>query len=162
MTPEETFQDLVGDLDYPMMIVTAAADGERAGCLVGFATQCSIHPPRFAVWISRQNHTFRVARRAGVLAVHLVSAGEGPLAALFGGETGDEVDKFARCRWREGPGQVPVLEDCVRWFAGEVVEQIPTEDHVGFLLAPIRAESGPWPGQLGFQSARGISPGHDA
>ena len=160
--PEEAFSDLVGDLDYPMMIVTAAGGGEKAGCLVGFATQCSIDPPRFAVWISRNNHTFRVAREAGVLAVHFPSSDERPLAALFGGETGDEVDKFARCSWREGPGQVPVLEDCVRWFAGEVLEQIPTEDHVGFLLAPIQAESGEWSGQLGFQTARAIEPGHEA
>jgi flavin reductase (DIM6/NTAB) family NADH-FMN oxidoreductase RutF len=162
VTPEAAFSDLVGDLDYPMLIVTAAASGERAGCLVGFAAQCSISPPRFAVWISRKNHTFRVARQARVLAVHFPSAVDGALAALFGGETGDEIDKFARCRWREGPGQAPVLEDCGRWFAGEVVEQIPTGDHVGFLLAPVRAECGPWPGQLGFQSVRGISPGHDA
>ena len=58
---------------------------------------------------------------------------------------------------------MPLLEDCVRWFVGEVIEQIPTDDHVGFLLAPIEAVSGDgWPGQLGFQTARAISPGHDA
>ncbi|MDQ3896895.1 MAG: flavin reductase family protein [Actinomycetota bacterium] len=145
-----------------MMVVTATAAGERAGCLVGFATQCSIDPPRFAVWISRKNHTFRIARQAGVLAVHFLSADDGALAELFGGQTGDEVDKFARCRWREGPGGVPVLEDCARWFVGEVLDQIPTDDHVGFLLAPLAAECGRWPGQLGFQSAQAISPGHGA
>ena len=145
-----------------MMVVTAAADGRRAGCLVGFATQCSIDPPRFAVWISRKNHTFRVAEQAETLAVHFLARDDRDLAALFGGETGDEVDKFARCRWREGPGGVPVLEDCARWFAGHVIERIPTEDHVGFLLEPVRTGSRPWSGQLGFQSARSISPGHEA
>jgi flavin reductase (DIM6/NTAB) family NADH-FMN oxidoreductase RutF len=158
----DEFSDLVGDLDYPMMIVTAVAREERAGCLVGFATQCSIDPPRFAVWISRKNHTFRIAEAAGVLAVHFLSQADRALAELFGGTTGDDVDKFARCRWRDGPAGVPVLEDCVRWFAGEVVEQIPTEDHVGFLLAPIAVSSGPWSGQFGFQAARSIAPGHDA
>ena len=162
VTPAEAFSDLVGDLDYPMVIVTAAARGERAGCLVGFATQCSIDPPRFAVWISRKNHTFRIASDAGVLAVHFPSAADRSLAELFGGATGDEVDKFSRCQWREGPGGVPVLEDCVRWFAGAVIEQFPTEDHVGFLLEPISVESGAWAGQLGFQSAQTIPPGHDA
>lgn len=162
MTAAEAFADLVGDLDYPMMIVTAAAGGERAGCLVGFATQCSIDPPRFAVWISRKNHTFRVARRAGVLAVHFLSSTDRPLAELFGGSTGDDVDKFARCRWRDGPEGVPVLKACGRWFAGNVLEQFPTEDHVGFLLAPVSVEVGAWGGQLGFQAARDISPGHDA
>ena len=146
-----------------MLVVTTAAAGERAGCLVGFATQCSIDPPRFAVWISRNNHTFRVADQAATLAVHFLAAGDGELAALFGGATGDEVDKFARCRWRDGPGGVPVLEDCARWFAGQVIERIPTEDHMGFLLAPLYAQAaGPWTGQLGFQSARSISPGHEA
>ena len=158
----DEFSDLVGDLDYPMMIVTAAAGAERAGCLVGFATQCSIDPPRFAVWISRKNHTFRIARNADVLAVHFLSEAERPLAELFGGQTGDEVDKFTRCRWRAGPQGVPVLEDCARWFAGEVIEQLPTEDHVGFLLAPISVEAGEWAGQLGFQAAQAISPGHEA
>ena len=158
----DELSDLVGELDYPMMIVTAAARGERAGCLVGFATQSSIEPPRFAVWISRKNHTFRVAGDAAVLAVHFVSSDGRALAELFGGSTGDEIDKFGQCRWRDGPGGVPVLEDCVRWFAGEVVDRIPTEDHVGFLLAPIEVSSGPWDGQLGFQAARSISPGHEA
>ncbi|MGI8810640.1 MAG: flavin reductase family protein [Acidimicrobiales bacterium] len=162
MTSEADFSDLVGDLDYPMMIVTAAAGGERAGCLVGFATQCSIEPPRFAVWLSRKNHTFRVAQEAEVLAVHFPSSDDGTLAQLFGGETGDDTDKFARCRWREGSGQVPVLQDCARWFTGRVIEHFPTEDHVGFLLEPLEASSGPWAGQLGFQLARHISPGHEA
>jgi flavin reductase (DIM6/NTAB) family NADH-FMN oxidoreductase RutF len=158
----DEFSDLVGDLDYPMMIVTAAAGTERAGCLVGFATQCSIDPPRFAVWISRKNHTFLVARAAGVLAVHFLSEADRSLAELFGGTTGDDVDKFARCRWRDGPQGVPVLEDCPRWFVGEVIERFPTEDHVGFLLAPITVEAGAWAGQLGFQAARSITPGHEA
>ena len=42
---QAAFDRLVNRLDYPMLVVTAEADGERAGCLVGFATQCSIQPP---------------------------------------------------------------------------------------------------------------------
>jgi flavin reductase (DIM6/NTAB) family NADH-FMN oxidoreductase RutF len=153
---------LVGDLDYPMMVVTAVANGERAGCLVGFATQCSIDPPRFAVWVSRQNHTFAVATEAPILAVHFLSAADAALAELFGGETGDDIDKFDRCDWRDGPGGVPILSDCARWFAGQVVERFPTEDHVGFLLVPVEVETGAWPGQLQYQSVRSIDPGHGA
>src|SRR5207248_6722269 len=33
-------------------------------------------------------------------------------AALFGARTGDEVDKFTRCRWTSGPAGVPLLDDC--------------------------------------------------
>ena len=146
-----------------MVVVTATSAGERAGCLVGFATQCSIHPPRYAVWISRKNHTFPVADAAEVLAVHFLGRDQLELAELFGGATGDEVDKFAHCRWEAGPGGVPLLRDCARRFVGRVLERFPTEDHVGFLLQPTRVESGAaWVGQLGFQVARRIDPGHEA
>jgi flavin reductase (DIM6/NTAB) family NADH-FMN oxidoreductase RutF len=48
------FDRLVAGLDYPMAIVTsAAAEDDRAGCLVGFTTQCSLNPPRYLVCISR-------------------------------------------------------------------------------------------------------------
>jgi hypothetical protein len=60
----------VARLDYPMFVVTVAdaGTGERAGCLVGFATQCSINPFRFLVCLSRANRTHRVASRSEVLA----------------------------------------------------------------------------------------------
>src|SRR4051794_7928471 len=70
--PVATVHELVSQLDYPMFIVTAAARGERAGCLVGFATQCSINPPRFLLCLSDKNRTYRVAQHAQILVVHLV------------------------------------------------------------------------------------------
>jgi flavin reductase (DIM6/NTAB) family NADH-FMN oxidoreductase RutF len=130
----EAFHDAVGQLDYPMMIVTAAADGERSGCLVGFSTQCSIDPQRFLVCLSKTNHTFRVAQRARYLAVHALAADQCDLASLFGEETEDRVDKFARVRWHPGPDGVPVLDDSPRWFVGEVVSTVDFGDHVGFVL----------------------------
>ncbi len=105
-----SMDDLTGDLDYPMVIVTAAANGERSGCLVGFHTQCSIEPMRWAVWISKANHTHHVARDAAVLAVHFPSVDDEDMAELFGGETEDEIDKFDRCDWTEGSGGIPLLD----------------------------------------------------
>ena len=114
---EEKFQKLVAQLDYPMFIATVATGEERAGCLIGFATQCSIHPPRFLAGISDKNHTHRVAQRAVAMGIHLVPEEATELAELFGGETGDEVDKFERCSWRPGPEGVPLLDDCPNRFA---------------------------------------------
>lgn len=156
------FNDLAGDLDYPMLIVTAAAGDQQAGCLVGFAAQCSIDPPLFMVWLSKQNHTFQVAMRADALAVHIPSSTDRELAVLFGSETGEAVDKFARCRWHPGPLGVPVLADCPRWFAGRVVDRTDTGDHMGFLLEAQVASTGPWTAQLGFQDVKDIEPGHGA
>src|SRR5215204_5442563 len=122
---------LVNRLDYPMLIVTAEAGGERAGCLVGFATQCSIQPPRF-----------------------LLGPEDRALAALFGEATGDAVDKFSHCRWHPGPAG-PVLEACRQWFAGRVLNRFDVGDHVAFLVEPFAAAARPLEGQLGFQDVRG-------
>jgi flavin reductase (DIM6/NTAB) family NADH-FMN oxidoreductase RutF len=162
MDATEVFEELVGELEYPMLIVTTAADGERAGCLVGFATQTSIDPGRYLVCISRKNRTHRVAEQAPVLGVHFVPADREDLAELFGGETGDEVDKFERCDWREGPAGVPIVAGCANWFAGEVIERVELGDHTGFVLAPVGGEAGEPVDQFSFHRARRIDPGHEA
>jgi flavin reductase (DIM6/NTAB) family NADH-FMN oxidoreductase RutF len=148
--------------DYPLYIVTVAAGGERSGCLVGFATQCSIDPLRFLVCLSDKNHTFRVARQADVLGVHLVPEGAAALAELFGSQTGDEVDKFERCSWRTGPGGAPILDDCGNWFAGRILERIPAGDHWAFLLEPVQDADDPGERAFMFRDAQWIEPGHEA
>jgi flavin reductase (DIM6/NTAB) family NADH-FMN oxidoreductase RutF len=158
---ETSFEQLVAQLDYSMLIVTAAAGGQRAGCLIGFATQVSIHPPRFLACLSVKNRTFRVARDADVLVVHFVTNEDGELAELFGGETGDQVDKFARCAWRCGPNGTPVIEQLENWFAGRVLERQDFGDHHGFLLEPIEGEAGRGEQTLTFHRAKRIEPGHE-
>ena len=155
------FTQLSAQLDYPLYIVTTTADdGERSGCLIGFATQCSIHPPRFLACISKQNHTFDVIRRASVVAVHLTDAAQEHLAELFGGETGDEIDKLARTSWHEEYG-VPVLDECERWFAGLIERQVDFGDHVGFVLKPLVQDAAGDGEQLTFQQAKDeIKAGH--
>lgn len=160
--PERIVHELVADLDYPMFIVTVAADGERSGCLVGFATQCSINPPRFLVCLSEKNRTFRVAQRAEILVVHLVPDHADELARLFGSLTGDDVDKFARCAWSAGPDATPILAECRNWFAGRILERVPAGDHWAFLLDPFDASSDTAEGQFTFHRARRMDPGHEA
>jgi flavin reductase (DIM6/NTAB) family NADH-FMN oxidoreductase RutF len=156
------FHALVSTLEYPMWIVTAAAGGERDGCLVGFTTQCSIHPARFLVCLSNKNRTFRIARNTGVLGVHLVPEDRRELAEIFGGETGDEVDKMAQWGWREGPEGVPILDGVHSWFAGRVLERVDLGDHVAHVLEPVAAHHEDRGEPLGFQEVRDIEPGHPA
>lgn len=155
------FTKVMGRLDVPMVIVTASAGEERDGCLVGFTTQASIHPPRFLACLSVRNRTYAVARRATHLAVHLVPAPRRDLAELFGGETGDEVDKLARCDWFEGPNGEPLLRDCPDRFCGRIEQRLDFGDHVGFLLVPEAGEHGDGGEDvLGFRDVRDIDPGH--
>jgi flavin reductase (DIM6/NTAB) family NADH-FMN oxidoreductase RutF len=163
MSPSpDAFDRLVAQLDYPMAIVTAASGDERSGCLVGFHTQCSLEPPRYWVCISKANHTFGIAEGADCFAVHFPTPEDRALAQLFGEETGDDVDKFARCSWSDGPGGAPVLDDVDRWFVGRVLARFDGGDHVGFLLEPVAARCEADAPQLGFQAVKDMPPGHPA
>ena len=157
-----TFHELMGELDYPMLIVTAASRDRRAGCLVGFATQSAIEPPRFLVCLSRANRTYRLALETDVLAVHFVPDDAADLAELFGGRTGDEVDKFVHCAWSPGPHRLPILDRCTNWFAGRILDRLDVGDHVGFLLDPLVAHHGAAEEEFSFHRAKRIQPGHPA
>jgi flavin reductase (DIM6/NTAB) family NADH-FMN oxidoreductase RutF len=158
--------EFVAGFDYPMFVVTAAdpGTGERAGCLVGFATQTSIDPFRFLVCLSRRNRTYRTATAATVLAVHVLGQDEDQqeLAALFGARTGDDVDKFARCSWRPGPAGVPLLSAARRHLVGRVLERVDLGDHTGFLLDPIEVAGDGEAAPLTFRSLPDLQPGHQA
>jgi flavin reductase (DIM6/NTAB) family NADH-FMN oxidoreductase RutF len=156
------FDAFMEGLDYPVFVVTAANREERSGCLVGFATQASIDPPRMLVCVSTVNHTFPVARGASLLAVHVLGPEQHNLAELFGAETGDEVDKFERCRWRAGPDGVPLLEDCPRFMVGRVLSQHAFGDHVGFLLEPVAVDARKDAPGLTLDDMSDIEPGHPA
>lgn len=157
------FDAFIGGLDYPMFVVTAYDGTERGGCLVGFVTQVSIRPPLLLVCISRVNHTFRVAARAELLAVHVLATEDHPIAELFGGRTGDEIDKFSHVRWHAGPGGVPVLDDLPRRLVGQVLERIPLGDHVGHLLSPVTEEIAENTTDiLTLQDTADVEPGHPA
>jgi flavin reductase (DIM6/NTAB) family NADH-FMN oxidoreductase RutF len=159
----DVFEKLASMLDYPMFVVTTHCRDESAGCLVGFASQVSIRPPRFLVGLSKRNHTYRVAQHAEHLAVHLVPRRHRELARLFGGHTGDATDKFARCRWRPGPKGLPILADAAGWFVGDVLSRFDLGDHVGFLLEPVSGDAPTEFEQLvTFADVRDLDPGHEA
>ncbi len=158
----EPFEELVALLNYPMFVVTTRADGVAAGCLVGFASQTSIHPPRFLVGLSKRNRTFRAAAKATHLAVHVFDRRHRDVVELFGSETGDEVNKFDRCSWHSGPEQMPILDDAAGWFVGTIVDRVTLGDHVGHLPAAV---DGGAPQELeewvSFGDVHHLQPGHE-
>ena len=158
----EEFDRFVEGLPAPMQVVTTATDDARAGCLVGFASEVSIEPPLFMVCLSDKNRTYRVALDAELLAVHLLGPDQRDLAELFGGETGDDVDKFERCSWKPGPEGVPLLDDCPRVLVGRVLERRQWGDHVAHVLEPVLVEDrGGEPG-LDLTDVENLEPGHEA
>ena len=160
---QATFSELIAQLNYPMVVVTTASAGQRAGCLVGFHTQCSIQPERFAIWLSKANYTYRAAVFAGIFAVHALDDANRDLAELFGSQTEDATDKFDQCRWIEGPEGVPLLDDCPNRFISRRVGLFDHGgDHACVIVEAIQAEGATGFNPLSFQQVRHLTAGHDA
>jgi flavin reductase (DIM6/NTAB) family NADH-FMN oxidoreductase RutF len=160
-TEPRVLAELLDALDYPVFIVTATAGDVRAGCVVGFTTQSSLDPVRFIVCLSKSNRTYRVATGAAHLGVHVVPYDRRDLAELFGGETGDDVDKFGRCEWSPGAFGVPLLDGCPARFVGRILEKVDAGDHVAFHLEPLEWANAPST-PLTFQQTKDIEAGHQA
>lgn len=140
---EPAFDRLMARLDPPMIVVTTVAGDERAGCLVGFHSQAGMAPDKFAVWLSKANHTYAVASVAEHFAVHFLHEGQFDLAELFGTTCNAETDKFARCSWTSGPGGVPILDDCPDRVVGTRDSFLDSgTDHVCLVIDPVDASTG--------------------
>lgn len=160
MASEAAFDAVAASAEHPAYVVTLRHGDRLAGCLVGFAGRVSIDPPRFLACLSERNRTYRLAADgAEHLAVHLLPPERRDVAELFGGQTGDELDKFARCAWHEGPCGQPLLDACPDRFVGRVLERIALGDHVGFLLEPVAAERADG-GAMPLGEVMDVEPGH--
>jgi hypothetical protein len=50
-----------------LIVLTTAAENQRAGCLVGFHAQSSLAPRHHCLWLSKANHTYRASLRADTI-----------------------------------------------------------------------------------------------
>jgi flavin reductase (DIM6/NTAB) family NADH-FMN oxidoreductase RutF len=164
---EAAYERVIEPVDSVAVIVTCAGGGDLAGCLVTFSHPCSIEPPRYAAWLSRHNHTYRVALRSSELIVHMLTRADLPLAELFGGVSGTREDKFSQVRWTDRGG-TPLLRTGGGWLRGRILTRAAGQDQAGgdhecFVLEPVEA-SGPGNGErpLRHSDVRHITPGQPA
>jgi flavin reductase (DIM6/NTAB) family NADH-FMN oxidoreductase RutF len=160
----DTVDSLLMSLDPAVVVVTAADGDERDGCLVGFHSQASIDPLRYGIWLSKANRTYRVAKRASHLGVHLLAEHQHDLAELFGSLTGDDVDKFAALAVEPGPGGVPLLSACGRRLVLRRVDLLDDDgDHVCMIGEPVEATDAAGPFRpLRLSHVADLEPGHPA
>jgi flavin reductase (DIM6/NTAB) family NADH-FMN oxidoreductase RutF len=143
---KDAYERVIEPVDPVAVIVTCASGGEKAGCLVTFNAPCSIEPPRYAVWLSHRNHTYRAALGADELIVHMLTPADLPLAEFFGGSSGMSEEKFASVPWSDCGG-TPLLSVSGGWLRGRILSRGPGReetggDHTCFVLAPAAAGGG--------------------
>ncbi|GAA1865531.1 hypothetical protein GCM10009813_28240 [Brevibacterium marinum] len=132
--------------DAALIVVTTAAEDERAGCLVGFHSQSSMAPQRYDFWLSKANHTYRVSLRAARFALHFLTADDLAMAQRFGARSGEDVDKFRGVEVVTTGQGVPLLSALPNRMVVERTTMLDDGgDHVGITARVISTEtSGPF------------------
>ena len=160
----EAIGELVDRADPPLYVVTTAAAGERAGCVVGFATQASIDPPRFLVAISKANRTWQRRPRPRATSRCICSGASGLMSSTC--SAARPVTRSTSSNSAIGPratAGVPLLDGAAAWFVGRVIERFDFGDHVGHLLQPVRGGTATTsPDAVTLHDADDLSPGHPA
>jgi len=159
----DAFDRLMASTDPPLIVVTTVAEDERAGCLVGFHAQSSIDPQHYCVWLSKANHTYRVALRAKHFAVHFLTAADLPIAQRFGTLSGEDTDKFAGLDVDVDEHGVPLLTACPNRISLERIAMLDDgSDHVCLTTRVSSAETDGAFEPLRVSNAAHLTPGHES
>jgi flavin reductase (DIM6/NTAB) family NADH-FMN oxidoreductase RutF len=160
---DDAFGTVMASIDPPLVVVTTVAEGEQAGCLVGFHAQSSISPEHYCVWLSKANHTYRTSLRATYFAVHFLTKDDLELAERFGTLTGEDTDKFAGLDVDHDPHGVPLLRACPNRLSLERLAMLDDgSDHVCLTTRVLAAGTGGRFEPLRVSDAAHLEPGHEA
>ena len=126
MSPERLFHEAMASLASGVVVITAR---HRAGHPCGLAATSvasySASPPSLLASIDHSSRCHPALRDCGQFGVHLLRAGQEPLARVFAGK-GD--DKFAGLDW-EWDEDVPRLGDVLAYLRCRRAENFERYDH---------------------------------
>ncbi|MBY8857145.1 flavin reductase family protein [Nocardia sp. CA2R105] len=120
--------------------VITAIDGDTPkGLAVNAFASISLTPPTVMVCVQRTSNTHDCLFRADHLAINILSAAQGPVAATFAGKSDD---KFRDLAWRPGPFGSPLIDQSSARMETEIRERLQTRTHTVFICRVVHAEVG--------------------
>ncbi len=122
--------------DRELWLVTAEADGVRAGLIATFVNQASIVPamPRVVVGLAQQHHTAQVVARSRCFLLHLLTEDQIEIVWRFGLHSGRDVDKWTGITCA-ATASGPRLTAALAWLDCRVEAALDTGDRTVYLAA---------------------------
>ena len=137
--------DVLRHLTTPVVAITTRRGERRNGMITDGAVRAGIVPdvPRLSVYIHKFNFSHELVTETGRLCLHVLHRGQVDTVIGLGFRSGRDHDKMAELAWRDGPLGLPVLADCLAWFACEVVNTMDTGASTLFLAQAVDWGHGP-------------------
>jgi len=123
-----------------VVVVTAPGEPPTGFTATSF-TSVSLDPPLVSFCVAKTASVWPTVRGAGLVAVHVLTAGQESVARTF---AAPGTDRFARHAaaggtWTPGPDGVPILDDVLAVLICEVVNHVEAGDHVIVVASPVHA-----------------------
>ncbi|MBS6597754.1 MAG: flavin reductase, partial [Collinsella sp.] len=118
-----------------LYVVSAAADGLRAGCVINTAVQVTSAPPRISIAVNKENVTSGVIASAKAFALTVIDQTADMLyIGNFGFRTSSNYDKFAKYETRETALGMPyVPEHAAALFSCRLIDTVDVGTHLLFI-----------------------------
>lgn len=131
----ETFRAVLGNYPTGVVVVTAMADGEPVGMVIGSFTSVSLDPPLVAFLPTKGSSTFKRIRPASSFCVNVLSGGQEAMCRdIFARGS----DALADMTLRSAPSGSPIIEGVVAWIDCEPDQIHEAGDHY-IVLGRVRA-----------------------
>ena len=122
-------------MSYGLYVVSAEADGQKAGCVINTATQVTAEPARLMVAVHKDNVTTGVIERAGAFTVTAIDkTADMPYIGNFGFRTSANYDKFEKYGCETSAVGSPYSpEHACALLACKVVQTVDVGTHLLFI-----------------------------
>ena len=120
---------------YPKVavIVTASARGRDDAMTAAWHSSISIKPPLYGIAIAPNRFTYQLITESREFGINFVPLEKASLAAVIGGTSGQEMNKFERFNIeKEKPVKTtaPILKDAYAAYECKLVDSKPYGDHL--------------------------------
>ncbi len=120
------------NLSYGVYICTSWDEGRPVGCVANSAMQITADPATVAVSLNKAGYTHRCVENTGYFSICVLGEKADPkLIGNFGFRSSKDTDKFGGISYRVR-GKLPVIDDCLCYFACKVVNRMETPTHTVF------------------------------
>ncbi|WP_170216219.1 flavin reductase family protein [Asanoa ferruginea] len=115
------------------VVVVTAPGRPPAGFTATSFTSVSLDPPLVSFCLANRASAWPAVSAAGLVAVHMLSREQEPVARLFATRGIDRLATYGS--WRPGPAGVPLLDGVLARVICRVDRRVPAGDHTLLLCA---------------------------
>ena len=120
----------LGAMPYGIYVLTSFHEKEINGMIASWVSQISYDPLLIMVAVHTNRYSHQLIEKSGCFALHVVAREQADLLKRFKGS--DSRAKFSSIQWKRGTTGSPILENCIAYFEGKIVERFSPGNHTLF------------------------------